>query len=128
MKLDKITNKRKITKKHNPNDEFYTPQYAIKPLIKYLKPNNTIWCPFDTEESNFVKVLAEAGHFIVCSHINEGVDFFKTDVPKNINYIISNPPYSKKFEVFERLFTLNVPFAMLVGVVGLFESQKRLMC
>lgn len=34
-------------------------------------------------------------------------------------------PYSLKGEVFERLFQLNIPFAMLVGVVGLFESQKR---
>ena len=30
-----------------------------------------------------------------------------------------------KGEVFERLFKLNKPFAMLVGVVGLFESQFR---
>ena len=41
------------------------------------------------------------------------------------DYIISNPPYSMKGEVFQRLFELNIPFAMLVGVVGLFESQKR---
>ena len=43
----------------------------------------------------------------------------------SIDCIISNPPYSKKTEVLERLFGLNVSFAMLVGVVGLFESQKR---
>lgn len=30
-----------------------------------------------------------------------------------------------KTQVFERLFELNKPFAMLVGVVGLFESQAR---
>lgn len=51
-------------------------------------------------------------------------DFFATHPPK-CDYIISNPPYSLKGEVFERLFQLNIPFAMLVGVVGLFESQKR---
>ncbi len=27
--------------------------------------------------------------------------------------------------MIEKLFELNVPFAMLVGVVGLFESKKR---
>ena len=41
------------------------------------------------------------------------------------DYIISNPPYSLKYEVFNRLFEIGKPFAMLVGVVGLFESQKR---
>ena len=56
-----------------------------------------------------------------------GFDFFKCDVDKikNFDYIISNPPYSLKGEVFDFLFKLNVPFAMLVGVVGIFESQKR---
>lgn len=39
--------------------------------------------------------------------------------------IISNPPYSLKAEVFEKLFDVGKPFAMLVGVVGLFESSKR---
>lgn len=30
------------------NDEFYTPSYAIKPIMKYIKSNSVIWCPFDT--------------------------------------------------------------------------------
>ena len=57
MKLDLITNKAEKQGEVNPNDEFYTPNYAIEPLLKYIKPNSVIWCPFDTEESNFVKML-----------------------------------------------------------------------
>ena len=125
MKLDLITNKAEQTGDINPNNEFYTPSYAITPLIKYLSPNSKIWCPFDTEESNFVKLLKKENHTVEYSHIGTGKDFFKTEVPIGTNYIISNPPYSIKAEVFERLFSLKVPFAMLVGVVGLFESQKR---
>ena len=53
-----------------------------------------------------------------------GIDFFNCEVPK-CDYIISNPPYSLKTEVFDRLFSIGKPFAMLVGVVGLFESKKR---
>ena len=49
--------------------------------------------------------------------------FFKLNI--KCDYIISNPPYSIKAEVFNRLFSLGIPFAMLVGVVGLFESQNR---
>lgn len=41
------------------------------------------------------------------------------------DYIISNPPYSLKGEVLQKLFDIGTPFAMLVGVAGLFESQKR---
>ena len=53
MKMDKVAS--------SGNDEFYTPVYAIEPLIKYLKPGSTIWCPFDTEESNFVKIVGGGG-------------------------------------------------------------------
>lgn len=88
MKMDKVAN--------SGNDEYYTPEYAITPLFKYLPT----------------------------SHIKNGQNFFEIDPPK-CDYIISNPPYSLKSEVFNRLFQLSVPFAMLVGVVGLFESQKR---
>lgn len=115
MKMDKVAS--------SGNDEFYTPVYAIEPLIKYLKPGSTIWCPFDTEESNFVKILGGENR-VIHSHISEGKDFFKESVP-NCDYIISNPPYSLKGEVLQRLFEIGKPFAMLVGVVGLFESQKR---
>ena len=84
----------------------------------------TIWCPFDTEDSLFVKLFRQRGYTVIATHIANGQDFFAIDPPK-CDYIISNPPYSLKGEVFERLFQLNIPFAMLVGVVGLFESQKR---
>lgn len=124
MKLDTITNKRKIENKLNPNDEFYTPSYAIKPLLKYLKGYTTIWCPFDTEESLFVKELKKAGYEVIYTHITDGIDFFEFE-PKKYDCIVSNPPYSLKTEVLDRLFKLNKPFAMLMGVVGIFESQKR---
>ena len=127
MILDLITNKAEKSGEINPNDEFYTPVYAIEPLLKYLNPESTIWCPFDTQESNFVKVLRNSGHKVVNSHIFEEYDFFDAKKEKcaNFDYIISNPPYSIKAEVFAKLFELGRPFAMLVGVVGLFESQKR---
>lgn len=89
-----------------------------------MKPNSTIWCPFDTEESNYVKVLREAGHDVIATHIDSGGDFFAIKPPK-CDYIISNPPFSLKQQVFQCLFEIKTPFAMLVGVVGLFESQAR---
>lgn len=106
-------------------DEFYTPEWAITPILAYLKPESIVWCPFDTEQSLYVKVLSEAGHKVISTHLESGQDFFSTEPPAECDYVISNPPYSCKGEVFERLFKLGIPFAMLVGVVGLFESAKR---
>lgn len=116
MKMDKVAG--------SGNDEFYTPQYAIAPILKYIKPGATVWCPFDTKESMFVKLLHEAGCTVIATHISAGQDFFEMEPPE-CDYIISNPPYSKKGDVLERLFSIGKPFAMLLGVVGLFESQKR---
>lgn len=116
MKMDKVAGSK--------DDEFYTPEYAIKPIIKYLKNNSKILCPFDTEKSNFVKLLKNQGHTVIHTHKNDGKDFFKLNNAK-VDYIISNPPYSCKTEVLQKLFEMKVPFAMLVGVVGLFESKKR---
>lgn len=106
------------------NDEFYTPLYAIKPIEKYISPPGRIWCPFDTEDSLFVKRFRELGFTVIATHIQNNQDFFKIDIPE-CDYIISNPPYSVKGEVLQRLFEIDKPFAMLVGVVGLFESQFR---
>lgn len=125
MKLDLITNKAARDGKVNPNDEFYTPNYAIIPLLKYLKPNSFIWCPFDGEQSNFVKLLKDKGHTVIHTHIETGDDFFSIEPNPKLDYIISNPPYSIKAKVFDRLFYLGISFAMLVGVVGIFESIKR---
>ena len=42
------------------SDEYYTPREAVLPIIKFIdrgnKPQYTVWCPFDTENSNFVKI------------------------------------------------------------------------
>ena len=107
------------------NDEFYTPLYAIKPLLKYITTGTTVWCPFDTEESLIVKALRQHGCTVVNTHLSTGGDFFTTNPPPICDYIVSNPPYSLKGKVFERLFSFGIPFAMIVGVVGLFESAHR---
>ena len=118
MKMDKVAG--------SGNDEFYTPVYAITPLIKYLKDKDfkKILCPFDTKDSKIYKVLLSEGFEVEQSHINDGVDFFERNL-SDCDCIVSNPPYSLKAEVFETLFATGKPFGMLVGVVGLFESQRR---
>ena len=116
MKLDKVAN--------SHNDEFYTPLYAIKPILEFIPPQVKVWCPFDTEQSLFVKELSKTNEVVYSSLLN-GQNFFEIEVPENTKYIISNPPYSLKTEVLERLFKFDIPFAMLLGIVGLFESKKR---
>lgn len=113
-------NKGVLTAKGAEKDNGITPSYAIKPLIPYIKDAgyHSVLCPFDTKESNYVKVLTEAGFKVAHRHISEGKDFFKL-AKVNADIIISNPPYSLKDEVLRKLCKLNKPFAMLLPLTTL---------
>ena len=110
--------------KFNKNDEYYTPSYAIYSILKYLKPNSIIWCPFDKRESKFVEVFEKENFTVIYGHIETGQDFFEVDIP-TCDYIISNPPYSLKGEIFKRLYNAKIPFAMLINFQGIFDHRER---
>ena len=111
------------------NDECYTKRYAVEPLLEFLellrnsKPNKKlkVWCPFDTEKSEFVKVLQENGYNVVYSHIDNGQDFFQYQ-PEKWDLIVSNPPFAGKKLIFERCFSFNKPFALIMDVRLLNDS------
>lgn len=105
-------------------DEYFTPSYAVYPIMKRLQPGTAIWCPFDTKDSEYVKVFSRNGFRVIYGHIQTGQDFFQTDVP-DCDYIISNPPYSLKNQVLERLYAIGKPFAMLINFQGIFDSRQR---
>lgn len=114
------------------NDERYTPQILVYPIMKFLKKGSTIWCPFDTENSEFVITLKENGYKVLFSHISLGQDFFTYEPKEEYDYIISNPPFSLKLKVFDRLYKLNKPWAMLMNleclnyqIVGQFFLNKE---
>lgn len=91
MKLDLITNKDIIDKDKNNNDEHYTPIYAIEPILKYLKPNSNILCPFDISDSNYVKTFEKNGHKVTFSHLETNKDFFtytKEEIKNSIHNIL----------------------------------------
>ena len=108
----------KITKESN---ERYTPRYAVLPIIKYLPSGVVVWCPFDTDNSEFVLALKEHGFKVVHSHIMTGQDFFKYE-PEHWDIIVSNPPFGNKKEIFERCLSFGKPFALLMSNMWLSDS------
>lgn len=105
------------------NDECYTERYAVEPLLDYLEPfkDKIIWCPFDTEKSEFVKVFRENGYNVVFSHIDNGQDYYKYE-PERWDVMISNPPFTNKAEIFRRALSFNKPFALLMNIVWLNDA------
>ncbi len=108
------------------NDECYTPRYVVKELLPYLPKDKVIWCPFDTEESEFVKVLSEEGLKVVNSHISYGQDFY-TYEPNHWDIIVSNPPFTNKRKIFERALSFNKPFALLMSNTWLNDSAPKVL-
>lgn len=62
---------------------------------------------------------------VIHSHISEGKDFFSYEPSKPYDFIVSNPPFSLRNEVLERLYALGKPFAILMNQTGIFDSRIR---
>lgn len=112
------------------NDECYTPDYAVLPLLPYLErfKGKTIWCPFDTADSEYVKILTAHGHKVVFQHKNTGNNFydagdglFATELP-DFDVLVSNPPFHNKAKLVERVLALGKPFALLLPMTWLNDG------
>lgn len=104
------------------NDEQMSPEYLVEPLLKYIPKDKIIWCPFDKENSAFVKVFTKNGHKVIYSHIDEGKDFYKYEPAENYDYIISNPPFTNKRGIFARALELNKPFLLIAPCTWFNDS------
>ena len=108
---------------HTLNDEFYTPDYAVLPLLKYLPNNLVIWECTDFGESEISRILRENGYKVISTH-KKDFDFL-TDTPEfDFDMIITNPPYSLKDQFIERCYQYNKPFALLLPITAL-EGVRR---
>lgn len=113
--------------KQSNTDEWYTTEESVKLIIPslYRGGYRRILCPFDKPESNFVKVLTERGFEVTYGHIETGQDFFDIQDFSEFDAVVSNPPFSKRQAILEKLFKSKVPFAMILNFNGLFDSKAR---
>lgn len=105
------------------NDEVLTPRYAVKAIIPYLTKFNTILCPFDKDDSMYVRELSKT-HQVFNSHI-ETENFFDLIPSPIVDCIVSNPPFSIKDKVLERLFEIGKPFAILLPLEALGGKRRQ---
>ena len=113
-----------LTSKQTPEaQESYTPYYAVDPIIKYIPHDWKVWCPFDKEWSAFYQEFMCGGYDVIKSHIDDGKDFFEYE-PDDYDVIISNPPFSIKDKILERLYELGKPFAILLPLNSL-QGKSR---
>ena len=108
-------------------DEWYTRPQDVELILPYIQKRGykNILCPFDKEESAFVKVLKRGGCCVTYSHLDTGTDFFARNDLREFDAVVSNPPFSKRQKILERLFAVGVPFALIMNFNGLFDKQSR---
>lgn len=116
-------NSKKLMFSNGKNDECYTPDYAVKPILKYIPKDAIVWCPFDKKHSEFVKQISKTNK-VIHSHIDEGKDFFDYE-PNKWDMIISNPPFTNKRKYFERALSFNKPFALIMTNTWLNDSAPK---
>ena len=107
-------------------DEYYTPDYVVKAILPYIKKDRSIkkvWCPFDKEYSEFVKILKGEGYEVVNTHIDYGQDFLTYEPDFEFDLIISNPPFSIKNEVFEKTISYGKKWALLMSATSVQSAS-----
>ena len=117
-------NSKDILYKKTGNDEAYTPDYGVRPILKYIPKEAIVWCPFDKKDSAFVRLIKENGNKVVYSHIDYGQDFFEYE-PEEWDVIVSNPPFKNKKAFFERALSFNKPFALIMTNAWLNDSAPK---
>lgn len=105
-------------------DEIYTPEYAIKPLLKYLPKNIIIWECTDYGSSNITKVLKDNGYKVISTHTKDNFNFLEDTPDFEFDIIITNPPYSQKDKFLQKCYEYKKPFALLLPITAL-EGIKR---
>lgn len=102
----------------NEDNEWYTQEIDIIHFLDRagICKSKVIWCPFDKDDSNFVKVLRLAGYEVINSHIDYGQDFYEYEPNQHYDIILSNPPFKNKSKLIGRLIQLNKPFGLIFGI------------
>ena len=97
------------------SDEVFTPEYAVRPLLKYIalyaqkhnfNQNNplTIWCPFDLQQSKYVEILSAIPNVkVIYTHIDTGENFFYYEPEEDYDIIISNPGIDRIAPIMDKI-------------------------
>lgn len=110
----------------NGNDKVMTPKELCKKIVDYFNPTGLILEPCKGA-GNFTDVLPNCDY----CEIDEGIDFF--DYKKeNVDWIITNPPYSivkkfliKSYELKVKNIVYVIPINHILGLKARLNDMKK---
>lgn len=99
------------------HDDYQTPRSAWEAIRPYIPTDKTIWEPFYCDGKSG-EIMRDMGYNVI--HRKE--DFFENN---HGDIVVSNPPYSMKRQVLERLIRLDKPFILLMPLATLACRYMR---
>ena len=104
----------------NKNDVVFTPDWLAKKICSLFSISGKVLEPCKGE-GVFLKYLPKGTDWC---EITEGRNYY--DYEKNVNWIVTNPPYSDFNRFLEHSFKLADNIVLLVPVAKLFKSMGTL--
>ena len=105
------------TGKLQPNDEYYTRKEDIEAALpEWDLSNRIVYCPCDSEESEFVKYFQQPGK---CKKLIYSSDDFRTheDLFRECDIVVTNPPFSLKGSLAKILEKYKKDWILILPVV-----------
>lgn len=104
------------------SDEWYTPIEIVRTMLNVFPPKvgDKIILPFDTDKSNFTKIVTREYDPLAIYGIN---DFLTKDY--EFDYLITNPPYSNKDEIIARCIETGRPCVLVLPIDALGGVQRH---
>ena len=99
-------------------DDYFTQDKDAEIIAQHIIRPMIVWLPFNDRGNAFDRVLPQHGHKVICTD----TDFFTTEPPKGVEAVISNPPFSKKKQVIERLDALGLKYALIMPFLWLNDG------
>lgn len=95
------------------SDEWYTPIEIVRTMLNVFPPKvgDKILLPFDTDKSNFTKIVTREYDPLAIYGIN---DFLTKEY--EFDYLITNPPYSNKDEIIARCIETGRPCVLVLPI------------
>jgi len=106
------------------NDVVYTPDFLAQQIVEWIKPTGVVLEPC-AGNGAFVKAITNYGCEVLQCEITNGTNFF--DFHRQVDWIITNPPWSdaRRFMLHSMTLSNNIAFLITINHVIALKARVR---